>query len=69
MATSSITRHEIGVRNLRWGNDWPHHDSIWPKSMKVLRKLISDVAADDIERRCFANTVERYDIDAAKLPA
>jgi len=27
-----LTRHVIGVDNLIWGNDSPHHDSIWPHS-------------------------------------
>jgi hypothetical protein len=24
------TRHEIGLGNLVWGNDYPHHDAICP---------------------------------------
>ncbi|MCU1501510.1 MAG: hypothetical protein JWM12_864, partial [Ilumatobacteraceae bacterium] len=49
------TRHDIGVRNLCWGNDYPHHDSIWPNSMTVLQKIMAGVPDDEVERMCFSN--------------
>ena len=63
------TRHSIGVRNLCWGNDYPHHDSIWPNSMTTLQKIMDGVPDDEIERMCFSNAVELYKIDVSKLPA
>ena len=36
-AIGVLTRHFIGVDNLIWGNDYPHHDSIWPHSRKSSR--------------------------------
>ena len=33
-----LTRHLIGVDNLLWGNDYPHHDAIWPHSMENARQ-------------------------------
>jgi predicted TIM-barrel fold metal-dependent hydrolase len=62
------TRHSIGVDNLLWGNDYPHHDSIWPNSMTTLKKIMDGVPGDEVERMCFSNAVELYDIDVAKLP-
>ena len=29
------TRDLIGLECLLWGNDYPHHDAIWPHSMKM----------------------------------
>ena len=63
------TRETIGVSNLCWGNDYPHHDSIWPNSMTVLDKIMAGVDPGDVERMCFSNAVELYNIDIDKLPA
>jgi uncharacterized protein len=63
------TRHEIGVRNLVWGNDYPHHDAIWPNSMPILARLMNGVPADEIEQMCFRTAVELYGVDTSKLPA
>ncbi len=63
------TRDEIGVGNLCWGNDYPHHDSIWPHSMRILGTIMSGVPDDEIEQMCFANATELYHIDVSKLPA
>ena len=63
------TRHSIGVDNLCWGNDYPHHDSIWPNSMTTLQKIMDGVPDDEVERMCFSNAVELYGIDVSKLPA
>lgn len=41
------TRDIIGVPNLVWGNDYPHHDSIWPKSMEVLQRIMQGVPDDE----------------------
>jgi len=67
-ADGIATRHSIGVTNLAWGNDYPHHDSIWPNSMTVLDKVMDGVPADELERICFGNAVALYGIDVSKLP-
>ena len=63
-----LTRNMIGVDCLLWGNDYPHHDAIWPHSMKILDETMAGVPADERERMCFRNTIELYDIDVAALP-
>ncbi len=64
-----VTRHDIGVGNLVWGNDYPHHDAIWPHSMPTLERIMDGVPADEVERMCFRTATELYRIDASKLPA
>jgi predicted TIM-barrel fold metal-dependent hydrolase len=64
-----LTREAIGVRNLNWGNDYPHHDSTWPRSMPILERIMAGVPHDEVERMCFGNVVELYGIDVSKLPA
>ena len=48
-----ITRNEIGLDTLMWGNDYPHHDSIWPNSPQVLDDIFTGVP----EAARFAMTV------------
>ncbi len=60
------TRDLIGVENLLWGNDYPHHDSIWPHSMEILERIFQGVPADEKEKMTSRNVIELYNI---KLPA
>ena len=41
-------RDVIGVNNLLWGNDYPHHDSIWPNSRAVIKRIFADVPEDEV---------------------
>ena len=61
-----ITREFIGVDNLLWGNDYPHHDSIWPRSMEVLDRIMKGVPQDEVERMTSRGVLGLYRI---KLPA
>jgi predicted TIM-barrel fold metal-dependent hydrolase len=63
------TRHEIGLKNLVWGNDYPHHDAIWPNSMPVLERVMAGVPQSEIEQICFKTATELYRVDLSKLPA
>jgi hypothetical protein len=58
-----MTREEIGVRNLMWGSDFPHHDSTFPRSQDVLDEIFEGVSDEDRFRITVANCVELY-----KLP-
>lgn len=60
------TRDLIGVENLVWGNDYPHHDSIWPHSMEILDEIMAGVPEEEVEKMVYGNVRELYDI---KLPA
>ncbi len=63
------TRDAIGVDNLLWGNDYPHHDSIWPNSRPILDDILSDVPEDEKEKMVWSNAIDLYGIDPAALPA
>jgi predicted TIM-barrel fold metal-dependent hydrolase len=63
------TRKLIGVGNLLWGNDYPHHDAIWPNSMSTLDRVFEGVPDAERERMVWSNTVDLYGIDTSKLPA
>lgn len=57
-----LTRHLIGVDNLMWGNDYPHHDSIWPHSKEVLARIFQGVPADERQKMTSGNVLRLYGI-------
>jgi predicted TIM-barrel fold metal-dependent hydrolase len=57
-----LTRHLIGVDNLIWGNDYPHHDSIWPHSMEVMERIFAGVPAAEREKMTSTNVLKLYGI-------
>ncbi len=68
-AEGVATRHSIGVPNLLWGNDYPHHDSIWPNSQSILERIFADVPEDEREQMVWSNVIDLYGLDPDKLPA
>ncbi|ETW96026.1 MAG: hypothetical protein ETSY1_28205 [Candidatus Entotheonella factor] len=61
-----LTRRLIGVDNLIWGNDYPHHDSIWPNSRAVIDRIFDGVPDDEREKMTSTNVMKLYGIH---LPA
>ena len=53
----------VGVGSLAWANDYPHGDSTWPHSSRILNRILADCTP--AERR--AMTVENA-IDLYRLP-
>jgi predicted TIM-barrel fold metal-dependent hydrolase len=53
------------VRNLMWGSDYPHGDSIFPESQPILDSLFSTSPEDEADR--FAVTVANV-VNLYKLP-
>ena len=35
-------RHIIGIENLQWGSDYPHHESTFPRSQEILEEILVD---------------------------
>jgi len=59
-AIGVLTRHFIGVDNLIWGNDSPHHDSIWPHSQAVIARIFAGVPEDEKAKMTFGNVTKLY---------
>ena len=51
-------RHRIGVENMLWGNDYPHAESSWPKSMEFLERLFQDVPEEDRRKATCENAIK-----------
>lgn len=63
-----ITRYQIGVDNLIWGNDYPHHDSIWPHSQEVVERIFQGVPAAEKEQMTRLNVCKLYGIALPTSP-
>jgi predicted TIM-barrel fold metal-dependent hydrolase len=54
--TGIKNRYDVGVRNMAWSTDYPHHGNDWPYSRKVVGEMLDGVPAS-----------ERYDILAGNM--
>lgn len=61
--TGIRNRHAIGIRNIAWSTDYPHHGCDWPYSRKIVEETMMDVPANERYWICAGNMVELY-----KLP-
>jgi predicted TIM-barrel fold metal-dependent hydrolase len=58
-------RHKINVDRLIWGSDFPHQESDWPESMKVIERNFAGVPEEDKYKLVCGNAVEFFCLDQA----
>jgi predicted TIM-barrel fold metal-dependent hydrolase len=56
------TRDVSGVGTLMWGSDYPHGDSVFPNSQKVIDEIMRDCTREERLRITAGNVVELYDL-------
>jgi len=56
-------RHWIGVDNLLWSNDYPHHRHDWPYSRRVIEETMAGVPPAEKQQMTRDNAVELYRLD------
>jgi predicted TIM-barrel fold metal-dependent hydrolase len=56
-------RHEIGVDNLIWGNDYPHGESTFPRSQEIVSERFEGVPEEERVRMTQTNTAKLYHFD------
>jgi hypothetical protein len=56
-------RDEIGVGQLLWGSDFPHHEGTVPYVREVLRATLHDVAEAEVRVLTSGNAARVYDVD------
>ena len=54
------TRHWIGVKNLMWSTDYPHHRHDWPYSRRVIEESFLGVPDDEKHAMVCGNAVDFY---------
>jgi predicted TIM-barrel fold metal-dependent hydrolase len=60
-------RDVIGVDNIMWGSDYPHSESTFPQSRKILAQLLAGVPEDEQAKIVGGNTARLYHFDVARL--
>jgi predicted TIM-barrel fold metal-dependent hydrolase len=53
-------REDIGVGNMMWSTDYPHHGCDWPYSRKVIAEMFDDVPEDEKFRITCGNARDLY---------
>ncbi len=56
-------RDVIGVDNILWGNDYPHSESTWPRSMQYLDKFFAGVPDEDRKKMLHDNAARIFKFD------
>ncbi len=60
-------RDVIGVDNMMWGSDYPHSESTFPQSRKILADILAGVPEHEQAKIVGANTARVYGFDVARL--
>jgi hypothetical protein len=60
-------RDVIGVENMMRGSDYPHSESTFPQSRKILAEILAGVFADEQAKIAGGNTARVYRFDVARL--
>jgi predicted TIM-barrel fold metal-dependent hydrolase len=58
-------RHDIGLRNLAWSTDFPHHGCDWPYSRKVINEMFVGVPQRERHEILAGNMVRIYRLPPA----
>ena len=62
-------RDVIGVDNMMWGSDYPHSESTFPRSRKILAEILASVPEAEQAKIVGGNTARVYGFDVAKMAA
>ena len=60
-------RDVIGVDNMMWGSDYPHSESTFPQSQKILAEILAGVPDDEQAKIVGGNTARVYGFDVAPV--
>ena len=60
-------RDIIGVDNMMWGSDYPHSESTFPESRRILEEILAGVPADEQDKIAAGNTARVYRFDLGRL--
>lgn len=55
-----LVRDQLNVDNLIWGSDFPHQESDWPDSMKILDQAFEGAPADVREKMTCGNAIRFF---------
>lgn len=59
-------RHSVGVGNMLWSSDNPHHGNDWPYGRKLISEMMSDVDPSERDQLVAGNAARIYKLDGVK---
>src|SRR2546423_1608159 len=62
-------RDAIGVGNIMWGSNYPHSESTFPRTRKILADILASEPEDEQAKIVGDNTARVYRCDVARLTA
>ena len=60
-------RHEIGIKQFGFGQDFPHWEGLWPNTLQWLQHAFHDVPEDELLAIMAGNAIVHYGLDEARL--
>jgi predicted TIM-barrel fold metal-dependent hydrolase len=60
--TGIKNRYEVGIGNMAWSTDFPHHGCDWPYSRKTVGEMLEGVPANERFEICAGNMIKLYDL-------
>jgi predicted TIM-barrel fold metal-dependent hydrolase len=57
-------RHGVGIDNMMWSTDYPHHGNDWPYSRKVINDTMNDIPIDERARIVAGNAVRVFHLES-----
>ena len=55
-------RHRVGVDNMMWSSDYPHHGNDWPYSRKVIEETMGSIPAGEKAKIIGANATRIWSL-------
>jgi predicted TIM-barrel fold metal-dependent hydrolase len=56
-------RHQVGVDNMMWSSDYPHHGNDWPYSRKVIEETMSAIPGTEQAKITGGNAIRIWNLD------
>lgn len=56
-------RHAIGVENIMIGTDYPHTDTSWPETQRVIKEQMGDIPDEERAKICALNAVRVFGLE------
>jgi predicted TIM-barrel fold metal-dependent hydrolase len=56
-------RHAVGVDNMMWSTDYPHHGNDWPYSRKTIDDTMNHLPKDEKDKICAGNAARIFKLD------
>ncbi len=56
-------RHACGIDRIMWSSDYPHSETTWPHSQKIIGDIFERVPADEVNKIVRENCVNLYGIE------